>query len=175
MSHTPYLAVIIEGGQMQSVLLQEWPGQIPLPRIVVDYDSDGADEEALTHFSIGGDANVALCRREIPESHEDCQAALSPKALWAALDEPGDAGIDPRERRLQTPIEASLIDYLTGYAGKDPDRRKQVRDFPDWPDMARRELDRRSVQILEDFPDDALQAIARGEVDLARLVGEIPD
>ena len=109
---------------------------------------------------------------KVPDRYEDYPAALSPKALWAALDEPDDAEDDPR---LPTPIEASLTDYLTGYVGKDPTRREELRNFPGWPDMARRELERRNARFLEALPNDLLQAIAQGEVDLAGLAGKIPD
>ncbi|MDR0578697.1 MAG: hypothetical protein LBI87_14495 [Candidatus Accumulibacter sp.] len=174
MSQTPYLAVILEGGQLHSVLLQEWPEQIPPPRIVVvDYDIDGVDEEELTHFSIGNQPQVALCRSEIPDRYEDYRAALSPKALWAALGEPVDSA-DSHEKRRQTPIEQSLTAYLTGYLHHDPARREQLPDCSDWPCMARRELDRRSARFLEALPDDLLGAIAQGEVDLTGLAGKIP-
>jgi hypothetical protein len=121
MSQTPYLAVVLEGGLVQIILSQDWPAHIPPPRVViVDYDTDGADEEDLTHFSIGGKPMIALCRSEVPESYEDLQTALSPKAIWAALDDggPEDSGIDPPENRL-TPIEQSLGD-LVELAGKIP-------------------------------------------------------
>jgi hypothetical protein len=75
----------------------------------------------------------------------------------------------------QTPIEQSLAEYLAGYVGNDPARREQVRNFPDWPGLARRELDRRGARLLEILPDDVLDAIARGEVDLAGLVEKISD
>jgi hypothetical protein len=174
MSQTPYLAVILEGGQLHSVLLQEWPEQIPPPRIVVvDYDTDGADKEELTHFSIGDQPQVALCHSEIPDRYEDYPAALSPKALWAAFGEPVDSG-NPHEKRRQTPIEQSLTDYLTGYLRNNPARRERLLEFSDWQRMARRELDRRSARFLEALPDDLIGAIAQGEVDLAGLTGKIP-
>jgi hypothetical protein len=173
-----YLAVVLEGGLVQIILSQEWPAHIPPPRVViVDYDIDGVDKEDLTHFSIGGKPMIALCRSEMPESYEDLQTALSPKAIWAALDDGGpedSGGADAHENRVPTRIEQSLSDYLTGYVGKDPVRREDVRDCPDWPCLARRELDRRRARILEDFSDEALAAIARGEVDLAGLAGKIP-
>jgi hypothetical protein len=75
----------------------------------------------------------------------------------------------------QTPVEQSLTHYLTGYVRHHPALREQVRNFPDWPGQARRELDRRSARFLEILPDDVLDAIVRGEVDLARLAGKIPD
>ncbi|MDR3220766.1 MAG: hypothetical protein LBU46_01980 [Candidatus Accumulibacter sp.] len=176
MSQTSYLAVVLEGGQVQSVILQEWPARIPQPRVVVvDYDIECADEEDLTHFSIGAVPMIALCHSEIPDVYETFKRALSPKAVLEALGEPVDCGgIDPHENRLKTEVEPSLTDSLTGYLRQDPARREEVRNFPDWPRMARRELDRRSARLLEVLPDDALDAIARGEIDLAGLAGKIP-
>jgi hypothetical protein len=171
MSQTPCIAVLLEGGQMQSVIVQEWPDWIPLPRIaIVDYDIDGADEEDLTHFSIGNTPMVALCHSEIPDRYEDFKTALSPKAVLEALGEPDDSG-----EAEKTQIEQSLSDYLKGYLRNDPSRRKELLDFSDWPRMACLELDRRGVQLLETLPDNVLHAIARGEVDLAGLVGKISD
>jgi hypothetical protein len=175
MSHPPCLAIVIEGGLVQRILLQDWPAQMPSPRIVVvDYDIDGADEDALSHFSIGDTPEAALCHREIPERCEDCQAALSPRELWTMLDPP-DRRAGAGEKRPPTPIEQSLTEHLTGYLRHAPARREALRHFPGWPDMARREVDRRTARFLEVLPDDLLQAIARGEVDLARLAREIPD
>jgi hypothetical protein len=84
----------------------------------------------------------------------------------------GDA--EPHDPRAKPQIEQSLTNYLNGYFRDDPTHRKEVLEFPDWPQMARLELDRRSARLLEVMPDDVLNAIARGEVDLAELAGKIP-
>ena len=149
---------------------------IPLPRVViVDYDIDGVDEEDLTHFSIGAIREIASCHCEIPSRYEELKVSLSPKAILAALgEEDALSGANPEEKPSRTPIESSLADYLAGYIGNDPFRRREVLDFPDWPRLARRELEWRSARLLEGLPDEALNAIAQGKVDLARLVGKIP-
>jgi hypothetical protein len=173
MSQTPFIAVVLEGGMVQTTTVQDWPDSVPLPRVViVDYDIDGADEEDLTHFSIGNSSMVALCRSEVPDRYEDFRTTLSPKAILAALGEPVDA--DPPKPRVKTPVEQSLTDYLAGYFRHDPALREEVRNTPDWQDLARRELARRRARLLEILPDDELQAIARGEVDPAELVNRIP-
>jgi hypothetical protein len=168
MNQTPYLAVVLRDGRMQSAVLEDWPVRIPRLRVVVvDYDIDGADEGDLTHFSVGGQQKAAHCQRALPDKYDGIETTLSPKAVWEALGLPDESGtVDP--------LEQSLIDYLTGYIGTEPARREQVRSFPDWPDMARRELVRRSARLLEALPNDALRAIAQGEVDLPRLAGKIP-
>lgn len=177
MSRIPYLAVVLEGGLVQSVIVQDWSSPLPPPRIVVvDYDIDSADEDELTHFSIGADPDVALCHSEVPERYEDCPAAPSPRAIWTALAGPDEAGgAEAREDRAKTHAEQSLSDYLAGYLRHDPDRREELRDCSDWPCLARRELDRRSARFLAALPDDLLHAIAQGEVDPAGLAGKIPD
>jgi hypothetical protein len=173
MSQIPSLAVVLEGGLVRSTLVQGWPDSVPLPRIViVDYDIDGADEDDLMHFSIGNSPTTARCHSEIPGRYEDFSTALSPKDVLAALGETVDAG--PPEPRGKTPVEQSLTDTLTGYVRHDPVLREQVRNTPDWPGLARRELARRRARFLEILPDDELQAIARGEVDLAELADRIP-
>jgi hypothetical protein len=171
MSQTPYLAVILKGGQIQSFIVQEWPDRVPLPdTVVVDYDIDGIDEENLTHFFNGDTQETAFCYSGIYDRYKNDKTLLSPKAVLAALDELDNSGEDEKTR-----IEQSLSDYLKGYLRDDPGRRKELSDFPDWPRMARLELDRRSARLLKVLPDDLLHAIARGEVDLAGLAGKIPD
>lgn len=163
MSQPPYLAVVLKDGRMQSAVLEDWPVRIPRLRVVVvDYDIDGADEGNLTHFSVDGQQKAAHCQRALPDKYDDIEITLSPKAVWEALSAPEDS------------IEQSLTNYLTGYIGKEAARKEQVRGFPGWPDIARRELDRRNARLLEALPDDELRAIARGEVDLADLAGKIP-
>lgn len=91
MSRCPALAVVIEGGLVQTIIVQEWPAEIPLPRIViVDYDIEGASDDEITRFSIGSDPAEAFCRGETPQVYEALPDALSPKVVLAAL---GD-GVD---------------------------------------------------------------------------------
>jgi hypothetical protein len=72
-------------------------------------------------------------------------------------------------------IEASLIARLTGYLDHDPARREQMQNFPDWQRLARQERERRATRFIEALPDDALDAIAQGKIDLVALAGKIPD
>ncbi|WP_313024531.1 hypothetical protein [Pseudomonas lopnurensis] len=65
MSLPPYIAVVIDGGVIQTVITEHWPSQLPQPRIVVvDYDKDGARDDELTEFSIGDEILEALCHIE---------------------------------------------------------------------------------------------------------------
>jgi hypothetical protein len=83
----PSIAVVLEGGLVQAFIVQDWPPSLPLPRVaIVDYDTDGADEDDLLRFTIGSTPAEALCYRPIPEVYETFKEALSPRAVLAALD-----------------------------------------------------------------------------------------
>ncbi len=93
MSRIPSFAVVLEGGLVQTVIVQDWPGQFPLPRIaVVDYDIEGAADDEITQFAIGDKPAEAICRGDVPEVYESLPVALSPRAVLAALGEPVDDG-----------------------------------------------------------------------------------
>lgn len=91
MSRIPSIAVVLEGGLVQTVIVQDWPGQFPLPRIaVVDYDTEGAADDEITRFPIGDEQAEAVCRGDVPEVYESLPVALSPRLVLAALGEPVD-------------------------------------------------------------------------------------
>ncbi len=91
MTRIPSLAVVIEGGMFQTIIVQDWPGQVPLPRIaVVDYDTDDANEQDLIRFSIGDEQVEAVGHSPVPDVYEDLTEALSPRSFLAALGEPVD-------------------------------------------------------------------------------------
>ncbi|MGE0278280.1 MAG: hypothetical protein AB7R40_23030 [Nitrospiraceae bacterium] len=91
MSKIPCIAVIIEGGIVQETLIENWPDQQPLPLVVVvDYDTDGADETSLTEFAIGDDVVEAICYADVPNVYETFdRPALSPSAVLSALTDGG--------------------------------------------------------------------------------------
>jgi hypothetical protein len=91
MSQVPSLAVVVDGGLVQYVTVQDWPASLPLPRIaVVDYDVDGADEDELIRIPIAGITLEARCHSETPVVVESSTKALSPRAILAALDATDD-------------------------------------------------------------------------------------
>jgi hypothetical protein len=93
MSQTPSLAVVVEGGLVRTIIVQDWPASLPLPRIaVVDYDTEGAEDDRLTRFSLAGETLEALCYSETPEVYEPSAKVLSPRALLAAIGEAVDDG-----------------------------------------------------------------------------------
>ncbi|EQM88674.1 hypothetical protein L683_10710 [Pseudomonas aeruginosa WC55] len=97
MPRNPSFAVVLEGGLVQAILVQDWPAYLSLPTfVVVDYDTEGADDDEITRFPIGDSEAEAVCRGESPTVHEALADSLSPRAVLAALDEPVvDDGPDP--------------------------------------------------------------------------------
>jgi hypothetical protein len=64
------------------IMLEAWPAEILLPHIVVvDYDTEDADEDELTSFTIGSDQCEVACRAVEPSIYETFDAALSPRLL----------------------------------------------------------------------------------------------
>ena len=99
MSQIPSLAIVLEGGMIQCLIAQDWPDPLPRPRVVVvDYDTDGAGNDELTRFSIGGKPFQALCHSEktlVYETLSQASSTLSPRTLLAAIGEPvDDAGTE---------------------------------------------------------------------------------
>jgi hypothetical protein len=97
MPRNPSFAVVLEGGLVQAILVQDWPAHLSLPPfVVVDYDTEGAADDEITRFPIGDSEAEAVCRGESPTVHEALADSLSPRAVLAALDEPVvDDGPDP--------------------------------------------------------------------------------
>ncbi|HCF0987697.1 TPA: hypothetical protein NI674_006244 [Pseudomonas aeruginosa] len=110
MSRNPSFAVVLEGGLVQAILVQDWPAHLPLPPFaVVDYDTEGADDDEITRFPIGNTEAEAVCRGETPTVHEKLADSLSPRAVLAALDEPVvDDGPDPLETARS--VRQSILD-----------------------------------------------------------------
>lgn len=109
MSNIPAIAVVLEGGVVQTTLVESWPSQLPRPRIiVVDYDTEGAADDELTLFTIGNEVVDAYCYAQTPDVYEAFDTpALSPRAVLAALGESVDPiGESPLQiaRRLRRAV-----------------------------------------------------------------------
>lgn len=110
MSQVPSFAVVLEGGLVQAILVQDWPAYLPLPTFaVVDYDTEGADEDEITHFPIDNTEAEAVCRSEMPVVHECLPGSLSPRTVLAALD---DLGADdaPDLLAMARQVRQSILD-----------------------------------------------------------------
>lgn len=92
MSQAPYIAVVLDGGLVQTIIVEAWPPVMPLPCIViVDYDIDDADDDELTVFTIGTDEYEAYCRCVEPIVYESLDTALSPRNLLTDSDDEANA------------------------------------------------------------------------------------
>ncbi|MGU1062138.1 hypothetical protein ACSEPQ_04590 [Pseudomonas aeruginosa] len=112
MPQPPYIAVVIEGGLIQTVITEHWPSQLPPPRIVVvDYDKEGALDAELTEFSIGDEILEALCHIEVPTPFEAFdKPALSPHAVLTALGEAEDESPVQSPLYIARSLRQSIID-----------------------------------------------------------------
>ncbi|URW83066.1 hypothetical protein NBV64_01520 [Alcaligenes sp. DN25] len=89
MSQIPSMSIVLEGGMVQEVIAQAWPGTVPLPRlVVVDYDIEGDDDRNITRFHIGTQPYEAACHPMMPDLFEAFAMALSPRQLLGPLGEP---------------------------------------------------------------------------------------
>lgn len=84
----PSFAVVLEGGLVQTILVQDWPPYSPLPQMaVVDYDTEDVAADEITRFPIGTAEEEAVCRAITPVRSESRSGALSPKDVLTALGE----------------------------------------------------------------------------------------
>ncbi len=110
MSLNPSFAVVLEGGLVQYIIVQDWPRHLPLPAFaVVDYDTEGAAADEITHVSVGSSELEAVCRSELPEVFDSDSRALSPRAVLAALDEPVSDAI-PEPLALARAVRQTILD-----------------------------------------------------------------
>ncbi|WP_025807843.1 hypothetical protein [Pseudomonas chlororaphis] len=87
MTHNPSFAVVLEGGLVQAIVMQDWPPHLPEPALaVVDYDTEGAAADEI--ICVGESETEAVCRSVAPSWFESIPGALSPRAVLATLGEP---------------------------------------------------------------------------------------
>lgn len=110
MSFNPSFAVVLDGGLVQYIIVQDWPRHLALPAFaVVDYDTEGAADDEITHVSVGNTELEAICRSELPEVFDSDSRALSPRAVLAALNEPVSERV-PEPLALAHALRQSLLD-----------------------------------------------------------------
>lgn len=112
MPQAPCIAVVVEGGLIQTVITEGWPNDLPRPRIVVvDYDKDGALDDELTEFSIGDEILEALCHVEVPTPFETFdKPALSPRAVLTALGEDQEELIAEVPLSIARSVRQSIVE-----------------------------------------------------------------
>ncbi|UDM06146.1 hypothetical protein LG409_12155 [Halomonas sp. NyZ770] len=110
MSRNPSFAVVLEGGLVQAIVVQDWPGHLPLPPFaVVDYNTEGAADDEIVRFDIGNTEAEALCRSDTPTVFESLPDALSPRIVLAALDGPVQDDM-PEPLALARSVRQSILD-----------------------------------------------------------------
>lgn len=112
MPQAPCIAVVVEGGLIQTVITEDWPSALPRPQIVVvDYDKEGALDDELTEFAIGDEILEALCHIEAPTPFEDFDTpALSPRAVLTALGEAGDQSAAESPLSIARSVRQSIVE-----------------------------------------------------------------
>lgn len=107
----PSFAVVLEGGLVQAILVQDSPPYSPLPQIaIVDYDTEGAGDDEITRFLIGATEEEAVCRVELPTRYESLPDALSPKAVLAALGATAESDAVDSPLAVARSVRQSILD-----------------------------------------------------------------
>ncbi|MFT3803480.1 MAG: hypothetical protein QM766_19990 [Burkholderiaceae bacterium] len=90
---------------------KDWPNPIHLPRIaIVDYDTEGADDDEITRFSIGDDPAEAVCRFEMPGSVRIPPGCAVAKCRLAALGATDDGEKPSPALVLAREVRQSILD-----------------------------------------------------------------
>jgi len=111
MSPQPSFAVLLEGGLVRSLLVQDWPPYRPLPQMaIVDYDTEDADPSEITRFPIGSAQEEAVCRADTPTRYESLPDALSPRAVLAALGAPAEAEAAESPLAIAQAVRKSILE-----------------------------------------------------------------
>lgn len=73
------------------------------------------------------------------------------------------------------PAAESLAHYLRGYDRANPGTLAALAERPDWAQLARQELDRRTLHLLGVLDDEVLRAMAAGTVDFRAVADRVRD
>ena len=66
-----------------------------------------------------------------------------------------------------------LKDYLGGMKRGNSTALEQLTALTDWSGIAQREIERRANLVLQMFPNEVIHAIAKGEIDVPSVIGEV--
>jgi hypothetical protein len=92
MPHASSIAIVLQRGLVERVIVEGWPPNIPLPSIVVVNNSvEFADDDEITEFTIGSDNYAAVCHEIEPTVYELQDSVLSPKKLLTFFYEAAEA------------------------------------------------------------------------------------
>ncbi|MBP0714239.1 hypothetical protein ABXK61_13050 [Burkholderia sola] len=108
MPFTPSFAIVLEGGLVQDIVIQDWPKHLPQPALaVVDYDTEGAPNNEI--ICVGDFETEAICRSVTPSVFEAIPGALSPRSVLTKLGEP-IADEVPAPLALARSVRQSILD-----------------------------------------------------------------
>ena len=104
----PTMAIVLDAGQVQDVILEHWPSTDLLPQVlVVDYDTEGCPDHGLTRFKVGAEVSEAACKLIDPRLSESHGDWLVPSTVIKAMHETDEARkLSPRQhgRKLMREI-----------------------------------------------------------------------
>ena len=84
----PTMAIVLDAGQVQDVILEHWPSTDLLPQVlVVDYDTEGCPDHGLTRFKVGAEVSEAACKLIDPRLSESHGDWLVPSTVIKAMRE----------------------------------------------------------------------------------------
>jgi len=70
------------------------------------------------------------------------------------------------------PLHNSVLDVLRGFGRRNEAALEDLAEFPEWQRIAQTELERRATSIVQALDDEALRAIAVGDIDFSQLCRE---
>ncbi len=120
---TPLMAIVLDAGQVQDVILEHWPTLEALPQtLVVDYDTEGYAETELTRFIVGKEVNEAACKLIDPLLRESHTGGLVPSKVLQAMQATEEAGpLTPRQHSRNLWLEVMALDKAMEAAERAPD------------------------------------------------------
>ncbi|MBT2748292.1 MULTISPECIES: hypothetical protein [unclassified Lysobacter] len=66
-----------------------------------------------------------------------------------------------------------LKDYLNGMKRNNRLALERLDTIKNWPELIHGEIERRAIHAIEILPDDMIMAIAKGEVNIQRVIREV--
>lgn len=120
---TPLMAIVLDAGQVQDVILEHWSTPETLPQVlVVDYDTEGFAEIDLTRFIVGKEVNEAACKLIDPLHSESLTGGLVPSKVLQAMLATKDAGpLTARQHSRKLWLEVMALDKAMDEAERAPD------------------------------------------------------
>ena len=119
----PTMAIVLDAGQVQDVILEHWPSTDLLPQVlVVDYDTEGCPDHGRTRFKVGAEVSEAACKLIDPRLSESHGDWLVPSTVIKAMHETDEARkLSPRQHGRKLMREILEMDRELEAAERSPD------------------------------------------------------